>query len=257
MIVLSLVGAGCVQEDEETPAEEAPVDSEPLRAEAIRFGNPPWDDSRASTYVLKQVLESEGYEVEVVNADLGAVFQGIAQGELDVYASAWLPTTQGNYWERYSEDLDYVTNVSSGARIGLVVPSYVPIDSIDELNENREQFGGDIIGIEPGAGIMETTEEAVDAYDLNYNLVGSSTTAMAAQLQDAISNEEWMVVTLWEPHWTFARMDLKFLEDPQNVYGSGDNLVVVARTGLEEEGQGFTRYFPTMRWKYPISNQSW
>ena len=229
-VLLILAGSGCVQEDEGTP-----VQDEELSGEPIVFGFPPWDDARANTFVLKQVLESEGYEVETVSADLGGVYQGVAQGDLDAYASAWLPITQGNYWERYGEDLDYVTNISSGARIGLVVPSYVPVDSIDELNANREEFGEVIQGIEPGAGIMVTTEEAIVEYDLEYELVGSSTTGMATQLQNAINDEEWMVVTLWQPHWTFARMDLKFLEDPQNVYGSGDNIVVVARKGLEED----------------------
>ncbi|WP_244625189.1 glycine betaine ABC transporter substrate-binding protein [Methanococcoides vulcani] len=224
--MLTLFAAGCAEQEEEKT---------PQGAEPVIIGYPPWDDARANTFVLKQVLESEGYEVEAINADLGAVFQGVAQGDIDFYASAWLPTTQGLYWERYGNDLDYVKNISTGARIGLVVPTYVTIDSIDELNENKDKFNGDIQGIEPGAGIMATTETVVEEYNLDYKLRASSTVGMATELQDSIDNEEWMVVTLWQPHWAFARMDLKFLEDPENVYGDGDNLVIVARKDLSED----------------------
>lgn len=225
LVAASLVGAGCVQEEEGITEETEP----------ISLGYPPWDDVRANTFVLKQVLESEGYEVETINADLGAVYQGVAQGDIDVFAGAWLPTTQGFYWDRYSQDLDYVTNISTGARIGLVVPSYVTIDSIDELNANKEEFDEVIQGIEPGAGIMVSTETAIEEYELEYDLQSSSTVGMATELQDSIDKEEWMVVTLWQPHWTFARMDLKFLDDPKNVYGEGDNIVLLTRNGFSED----------------------
>lgn len=44
-----------------------------------------------------------------------------------------------------------------------------------------------------------------------------------------------MVVTGWEPHWKFARWDLKFLEDPKKVFGAVENIHTVARVGLEDE----------------------
>ena len=227
MLALAVIGAGCTSsESNENTVEET---------ETIVLGYPPWDDTRANTFVIKQVLESEGYEVETVNADLGAIYQGVAQGDIDVFPGAWLPTTQGVYWERYESELDYVNDISTGAKIGLVVPTYVTIDSIDELNENSDKFEGVIQGIEPGAGIMATTEVALEEYNLDYVLSASSTVGMATELQDSIDNEEWMVVTLWQPHWTFARMDLKFLEDPKNVYGEGDNIALLARNGLSED----------------------
>ena len=44
------------------------------------------------------------------------------------------------------------------AKLGLVVPSYVTIDSITELNDHKDKFGSRIVGIEPGAGLMIHTE---------------------------------------------------------------------------------------------------
>lgn len=74
---------------------------------------------------------------------------------------------------------------------------------------------GKIVGIEPGAGIMSATEKAVEEYGLDYQLQDSSSAAMAASLQKAINNKEWIVVTGWTPHWKFAKWDLKYLDDPK------------------------------------------
>lgn len=237
--MLSLAAAGCMQQD----SEQEPDNNETTTDETktIKLGSTTWDDGRATSNVFKHILESEGYEVELIYGDLGGVYQGLADGNLDFYVSAWLPGTQGNYWDRYSEDLVIVNNLSSGARTGLVVPSYVPVDTIEGLNEHKEEFGGKIQGIEPGAGIMKQTENAIAEYNLDYELQASSTVAMATELGNSVSNEEWIVVTLWNPHWSFSRMDqdydveLKYLEDPNDVYGESDNITMISREGFQED----------------------
>ncbi|MFD1607085.1 glycine betaine ABC transporter substrate-binding protein [Oceanobacillus luteolus] len=95
-----------------------------------------------------------------------------------------------------------------------------------------------IIGIEPGAGISVTTEAAIEEYE---NLQGwevalSSTGAMMTELDNAIRNEEPIVVTGWNPHWMFAaHPDMKYLEDPKGIYGGEEGINSIARLGLEEE----------------------
>lgn len=94
-----------------------------------------------------------------------------------------------------------------------------------------------ITGIEPGAGITEKTDLALEEYE---NLSGweqetSSTAAMLTALGDAIENEEPIVVTGWSPHFMFAQYDLKYLEDPKGVYGETEYIGTIARQGLEED----------------------
>jgi len=108
----------------------------------------------------------------------------------------------------------------------------VTIDSIEEMNSVSDRFGGRIVGIEPGAGIMTRTEQAIDEYGLDYELVASSSAGMAAELSSSINNEEWVVVTGWSPHWKFGRFDLKFLDDPKGVYGGAEDIVTLARQDL-------------------------
>lgn len=100
--------------------------------------------------------------------------------------------------------------------MGLVVPSYVTIRSIEELNEHKEKFRNEIIGIDVGAGLMNETERVIREYPVELTLKPSSGATMVAFLQKSIENKEWIVVTGWTPHWMFSRYDLKFLDDPQN-----------------------------------------
>ena len=41
-------------------------------------------------------------------------------------------------------------------------------NSNEELAENKDKFGGEIIGIDPGAGIMLATERALEDYGLDF-----------------------------------------------------------------------------------------
>lgn len=226
VLVLCLFSAGCT--DTQGPAG-------PEKGE-ISIGYVTWDCAIASTSVMKQVFEEAGYDVTLVAVDAGPLFQALARGDVDFTTTGWLPHTHEHYWEQYGDQIDYVNkNIPGAARIGLVVPTYVSIDSIDEMNGVADRFGGRIVGIDPGAGIMTRTEQAIEEYDLDYNLIASSSAGMAAELRSAINKEEWVVVTGWAPHWKFGRWDLKFLDDPKGVYGEAEDVVTLARQGLKDD----------------------
>ncbi|OWZ83205.1 glycine betaine ABC transporter substrate-binding protein [Natranaerobius trueperi] len=111
----------------------------------------------------------------------------------------------------------------------------------DKLDE-KERFDNKIVGIDTGAGVMMVTNNALDVYDLDYELVGGSDTVMTTELQSAIDNEEWIVATGWTPHWKFNEWDLKFLEDPKNIYGESENIHALTRLGLEEDNPDIYRF---------------
>ncbi len=194
-----------------------------------------WSSEVASTNVVRAVLEQAGYEVEMTSLSAAAMWQAVATGDADAIVAAWLPTTHADYLERVGDDVDDLGANLDGTKLGLVVPAYTEVDSIAELNDNADAFDGEIIGIDPGAGLMGLTEEVIDTYDLDLALRSGSGATMTAALASAIENEEDIVVTGWTPHWKFARWDLKYLEDPENVYGGAEQIHTIARQGLEEE----------------------
>lgn len=93
----------------------------------------------------------------------------------------------------------------------------------------------EVVGIEPGSGTMTIAQETIDAYDLDMKLTASSEPAMLTELESAISKEEAIVVTLWQPHWMFTKHDLKFLEDPKKTLGEAENIHTMVRKGLADD----------------------
>ncbi|MEQ5801077.1 glycine betaine ABC transporter substrate-binding protein [Halomonas sp. H10-9-1] len=194
-----------------------------------------WSSTVASTNVMRAVLEQAGYEVKTSSLSAAAMWQSVASGDTDALLAGWLPTTHEDYYAQLEDQLvDTGVNLD-GTKLGLVVPSYVEAESIADLNEYADDFDGEIVGIDPGAGIMRLTEEVIDAYGLDLDLQTGSGAIMSAALKAAIDNEEAIAVTGWTPHWMFARWDLKYLEDPQGVYGGAEQIHTIVRQGLKED----------------------
>lgn len=194
-----------------------------------------WSEGIAITHLTKVVLENQGYEVKLMNADLAPVFASLSRKKADVFMDTWLPVTMKDYMDQYGDKLEELGTVYDEARIGLVVPDYVTANSIEELNKYKAKFDKKIIGIDAGAGIMRATDKAIKEYKLDFELQTSSGPAMTASLKKAIDQKEWVVVTGWTPHWMFNRFDLKILEDPKGIYGEKEKLEVIAWKGFAKE----------------------
>ncbi|MCS1382977.1 glycine betaine ABC transporter substrate-binding protein [Lysinibacillus sphaericus] len=193
-----------------------------------------WDTEIASTNVVGQVLEDLGYDVTLTPLDNAIMWEAVSKGEADGMVAAWLPHTHGSQYEKYKSDLDELGENLAGAKIGLVVPSYMDANSIEDLTNEADHT---ITGIEPGAGITAATEKALEEYDnlSDWNFLTSSSGAMTTALSKAIKNKEEIIVTGWSPHWKFAKYDLKYLEDPKGVYGGEETINTFVRKGLKED----------------------
>lgn len=112
----------------------------------------------------------------------------------------------------------------------------------------------EIVGIEPGSGTMTIAQNTIDAYNLDIKLTPSSEPTMIAALINAIEKEEPIVVTLWQPHWTFSEYDLKFLEDPKGTLGGSENIHTMVRHGLKEEHPSAYQLLDNFYWEVEDMN---
>ncbi|GAA0433896.1 hypothetical protein GCM10008983_08090 [Lentibacillus halophilus] len=213
-----------------------------LGQETITIPYVSWPSAIASSNVIKVALEEKGYDVNLKQVNSGAMYTGIADKSADSSVCIWLPNTDKEYWKKYKEDIEMLGPNVEGTPLGLVVPKYMEdVNSIKDLAKNTNSVGDEteftITGIEPGSGQMEVTKQQVmKDYGLDkWTLQPSSSAAMATSLGEAVENEEPIVVTLWSPHWSFSKWDLKYLDDPQNSYGDSDDINTIARQGLEED----------------------
>ena len=232
----------------------------------VRLSYVDWSETVAATNMVKTVIQEKlGHACEIVPMTADKMWEAVATGKVDGMVAAWLPTTHGHYYEQYKDQIVDLGPNMVGTQIGLVVPDitvgrqtaesgqrnapYITATSIEDLKKYADKFNRRIIGIDPEAGIMKKTREALREYGLyNYELIKGSEVSMVAELSNAIRKQRWIVVTGWVPHWMFARWKLKFLDDPKNIYGGKEEIHTIVRKGLKDDMPDVYRFLDNYNW---------
>ncbi len=208
--------------------------------EAIKIGWTAWSDAEFMTKMAQQIITDDlGQDVELVQTDIAPQYQGIAQGDIDLMLMAWLPQTHADYMERVGNDVVELGVLYTDAKLGWVVPNYVPEDQLSSISDLKnadvaDKLDDKIQGIDPGAGLMRLSDKTIDEYGLDdYQLVSASGAAMTAALDRAIRKNEWIVVTGWSPHWMFGKYDLRYLKDPKGTLGGTERVYALSRKGFQ------------------------
>ena len=209
---------------------------------------PNWSEGIAFTYLSKVALEANGFKVELTNLAPGMIYGELSKenSKGDVFLDAWLPNTHKEYWADYGVNLVKLGESFSEGTTGLVVPAYVTINSIEEMNANKDKFDSEIIGIGAGAGIHANTIKAIKEYNLDFEQITSSGPAMVASLEKAIKKQEWVVVTGWKPHFKWTKNDLKYLEDPKGIFPK-DACTIISRKGFEKDKPEAATFFKNFK----------
>lgn len=215
-----------------------------------------WEEGVAWTHMLAAVLEDEmNYEVNLTAAAVGPAYASIIDGDQDFLMEAWLPNLHSTYIE--GEEVVEVSTIYEDAVVGLIVPKYMAEDGVTALSdlarpEVVEKLGGQLTGIDEGAGMMiATREELIPAYGLEeagLELVPSSDAAMMAALDAAYRNEEYFVGMGWQPHSMFGRYDLVILEQDGEQIWDLDNVYIMGRPGVVEDLPEVAEFFDNVMW---------
>lgn len=236
-LILGLAGSlaltGCAAGDDSAGASGG-------ENETITIGYlPSWTDAVNNAFLLQDQFEKMGYTVELETlSEVGVLYAALAEGDVDLYPSAWSDISQASYMETYGDDLEDLGTYYADAKGTLAVPSYMDVDAVEDLIGQGDRFDGEIFTIEPGSGTAAMAQDSLfPAYGLDeeYSLVTSSLAAMLVELENAIENEEDIIVTLWRPFWANDAYDLKALEDPKDGMGESEGLHFLGHKGFAEE----------------------
>ncbi len=210
----------------------------------VKLNYTDWTESVAITMMAATVLEEKmGYRVELKLTDVKSAYQEVANQQADFFPDAWLPYTQNQYFEQHINKIDTIGIVFRNPKTGLVVPDYSKYISITDLTGDTIP----IVGIDAGAGIMTSADKALKHYKLNNRLITGSDDQMTFQMADSIKRRREIVVTGWEPHWIFSRHDVRFLEDPDNIFPTDEHIYVVGNKKSIEEHPHATEFFRRMQ----------
>jgi len=206
----------------------------------VKLGWAAWSDAEFVTKLAAKLIQDKlGQKVELVQTDVAPLYQGVSRGDLDAMMMAWLPETHADYYKRVESKVDTLGTIYDGAKLGWVVPQYIPeseISSIEDLkkDEVKQKLGGTVQGIDPGAGLTRLSEQAIKDYGLNYKLQISSEAGMLTTVDRDMRSEKWFVATAWSPHWMFGKYKLRYIDDPKGALGKAEHIDILARKGFKE-----------------------
>lgn len=228
-------------------------------AKPVKIGWAAWSDAEFVTKLAAKLIEDKlGQKVELVQTDVAPLYQGVSRGDIDFMMMAWLPQTHADYYKRVESKVETLGTVYEGAKLGWVVPKYIPeseIGSIEDLKKEdvQKKLSGTVQGIDPGAGLTRLSEEALKTYALkDYKLQISSEAGMLTTVDRAYRGEKWFVATSWSPHWMFGKYELRYLKDPKGALGEAEHVDVLARKEFKTENPKVAGFMSRM--KLPIAD---
>lgn len=228
-------------------------------AKPVKIGWAAWSDAEFVTKLAAKLIENKlGQKVELVQTDVAPLYQGVSRGDIDFMMMAWLPQTHADYYKRVESKVETLGTVYEGAKLGWVVPKYIPeseIGSIEDLKKEdvQKKLSGTVQGIDPGAGLTRLSEEALKTYALkDYKLQISSEAGMLTTVDRAYRGEKWFVATSWSPHWMFGKYELRYLKDPKGALGEAEHVDVLARKEFKTENPKVAEFMSRM--KLPIAD---
>lgn len=218
-VLLSMLGCASTENDEVKKEEQE-----------IVVGLTTWTSTIPTTEILASLLEDMGYNVEIKEAEIGFIYEGLDTGELDIYMDSWYPQ-QIQYLEKHSDSIEQLTPLYEDADAGMVVPEYMEdINDVEDLIGNESLINHEVIAIEDGDPAMDELQELIDAYEeLDVELISSSEGAMLAAAKASTDEEEPILLYGWRPHSMFNDFGLKILtnnEHPEFFNGSSVHPVV-------------------------------
>ena len=207
LIISTLPALGCAGGGEEAKKDKV-----------IKIGHAPYDYEVPVIEITKQIAAEKGYEVDVVEGDIGFMFLSLVQGDIDIWPGIWLPSIHKSYQEKYKDQYELGSAIFEDAPIGWGVPKYVDVDSTADLKGNESAVDGKLVGFEPGSGMMLVSEKIIEGYDLDIDLVPGTLSAMMAEVDYSIEHEEPILFLAWRPHTMMRKYDIKILDDPKGYW---------------------------------------
>lgn len=207
--------------------------------------------------VLKQLIKRKlGLAAEGILVNNQEIFRMVAEGKADFSVAAMLPSCR-ELEKEYQGQLENLGSNLDGCRLGLVVPSYVEINSISELNGQGPRFKNKIYSLQRRTSLGRMAGEALESYELKgYSIDYNEEKIMLEMLHRAVKNKEWIVITGWQPHSMFKIYDLKYLQDPRKVFGEEDYCATLVRRGLQQGNGELYEIVRDFRLEMPVVNEA-
>lgn len=203
------------------------------------FADAGWDSIRVHNHAARIIIEEGfGYETDEMPGTTPSTFQGLQNGDIDIYMEVW--TDNLDTYDEVVESgdiLELSVNFDDNAQ-GLYVPTYLiegdaergieplapDLKSVEDLPKYWELFKdpednqkGRIYGSITGWAADELLKARVQDYGLtdtfNYFSPGSDAALLTSLVTAYEKGEPW-VGYYWSPTWVTGKFNLTLLDEP-------------------------------------------
>jgi glycine betaine/proline transport system substrate-binding protein len=239
--------------------------NDPADCKQVHFSDVGWSCVTATTAIAAAILEGLGYEPKVDVLSVPVTFQGLANGDLDVFLGLWLPTQESMITPYLDKNqIDKVSTNLEGAKYTLAVNKAAydaGVKTFADLAKNAEKFESKIYGIEPGNDGNLIIQDMIDknAFGLkDWEVVESSEQGMLTRVQRAARRNEWVVFLGWEPHPMNRRFEMAYLDGGDDFFGpnyGGATVYTLAPTGYTEKCPNVGALLKNLKFTLAMENE--
>jgi glycine betaine/proline transport system substrate-binding protein len=159
--------------------------------------------------------------LETTQLDPAAAWAGAQRGDIDLLTEVALPNQQ-QFADKAKDRVDVVSQTYGDASQGWFVPKYAvapggPLEgltSVTQLNDFADRLGDKFYDADPGYVTTEQNTKRLQGYGVTLEHVVAGEAAELAQLKNAYTRKEPIVLYLYHPHAVFAQYDMVQLTEP-------------------------------------------
>jgi glycine betaine/proline transport system substrate-binding protein len=238
---------------------------DPDSCKAVRLSDVGWTDIPATTGVASVILTALGYEPDVKVLSVPVTYASLKNKDIDVFLGNWMPTMEADR-KPYVDDKSVEVLVANleGAKYTLAVPTYTydeGLKSFQDIAKFKDKLDGKIYGIEAGNDGNRLILDMIsnNKFDLGgFELVESSEAGMLSAVQKAVPGKQDVVFLGWEPHPMNTKIDMKYLEGGDDVFGpnyGGATVYTNVRGGYTTECPNVGKFLKNLVFSLKMENE--
>lgn len=235
MLIFAVTACG----NSEGASSEGSGDSGSNKQITLDFADAGWDSIRLHNEIAGTIIEEGyGYKTSVTPGNTPVTFQGLVNGDIDIYMEVWTGNIKEDYQKAIDEGSVKKTSVNFDDNTqGLYVPTYMikgdeergidpvapDLKTVEDLKKYPDLFKGPsgkprIVGSPPGWEVDKILGQKVKTYGLDkqfeYFHPGSQT-ALTTSLSKAYEAGEPWVGYYWTPTWVMGKYDMTLLKEDE------------------------------------------
>lgn len=168
-----------------------------------------WSENKAFAMFAKNLLEENGFVVKTLLVEDG--YNAVLKGRADLFLDRWEPT---DFYPESTDKLLPLGNVYETTYVALVVPDYMNISSIADLEKNKSKLQNRIYAVNPESESFIGLNVAYQRYSLTLNIEEVSEAELIHLFETKYNKKEPFCFAGWFPHPMLNTNKLRILEDP-------------------------------------------